>query len=59
MKEKTLREEFEEWIKKNYTGKIMKEIPKDVDLDENLFYRMNGLQYGPIPFNKIPKKFLI
>lgn len=48
-------QKFEAWVKKNYYGKEMYEPPKDINLNEVFFYKMDGLHYGPIPYKKVPK----
>lgn len=48
---------FEQWVKEHYTGQVMPEIPSDVDLNEVFYYKIDGKQYGPIPYKKVPKKF--
>jgi len=56
-KEHDTIKKFEAWVKKNYYGKAIQEPPKGVDLNTVFYYSMDGLQYGPIPFKKIPKRF--
>ena len=52
-------QKFEAWIRKNYTGNVKIELPKDVDLKSVFIYSIDGLKYGPIPLKKIPKSFKV
>jgi hypothetical protein len=50
--------EFEKWIKEYYTYSKLEEPPKDWNPEEEMYYLINGRNYGPIKWKDIPKKFV-
>lgn len=56
-KENPVIKRFEEWVKKNYEGKIMPDKPEGIDLNTVFYYKIDDTQYGPIPYKKVPKSF--
>lgn len=53
----SLKDDFIKWVKENYTGRIMENIPKDIDWSSEFYYKIDEKQYGPIQINDIPNKF--
>lgn len=53
--ESLTRKEFEKWVIENYKGKLMDDPPENLDQKKELYYRINGLQYGPISIKHMPE----
>ena len=51
-------DKFEQWVKDNYVGQKMTDPPNDLDSSKEVYYIIDGLHYGPIPWEKIPTEFM-